>query len=823
MSGTNTVAQQPGASSPQGTDLLLFYQNAQTPHTRSIPANTLFSIDAIHLPLTGGTMTGALTLAADPSLALQASTKQYVDNHTASVVGAYLPLAGGTMTGALNYTATGGSTSRAAQDRAAEVVNVKDFGAVGDGVTDDSTAIQNAINAGNTVVFPAGTYLINTRPAISRSGITLSCQPGAATILVGPSNTLRPALFLVQQGNNNIIFDGLIFDGNAATTTNFFELIQLQFRTDNVTIRRCTFQNCNGTALVATGEQAIQANLNAVANSGQAVLSFASVPATVKPGALIVYTATVDPDIYVVSTTATTVTVNRNLTDTSVSGTTMFFSKAFSTTADAFWGATTLLSADTSALTVGQTIYAHGSAAVQTNTRITAISANVSVTIDRPLIGKLASGSLLAAMMGHSRLTVRECLFQEIGQANITHAATNYLTVGTQASGQSTLTLQCKSASGATQCGVYPGQMTGASPPAGVPANTLIIDGVVRNTGANSYTVTLASPLTATIASGTSIPFQTAAAALGYGIWFGWGMPYSNIEAKFVNNRFVHTWVACIWASPSARLLCEGNHYTQDQMEYRDPLIAPSPCINAANTIDARIIGEIASGATGNGLEAEHAVGLSIIGGEFSRCGMAGISVTGGHDNFIGGGVVVTNNGQWVNIPFVQDYAFRYGPSASYSGLVIAGSSTFGQAGNATNYVLGNIIASDTQATPTQQFGIGWTNNSPATQPISNLVISGVAGSGNSTSLFDANFNSLLVTPGASSSATINLSPSGTGGIAVPAATGLSVGTLPIRSGTGAASGTQPSGSMWLRTDGTAGARMYVSQGGGTWVPIASV
>jgi len=44
-----------------------------------------------------------------------------------------------------------------------------------------------------------------------------------------------------------------------------------------------------------------------------------------------------------------------------------------------------------------------------------------------------------------------------------------------------------------------------------------------------------------------------------------------------------------------------------------------------------------------------------------------------------------------------------------------------------------------------------------------------------------------------------------------------------IRSGTGAATGTQPSGSIWLRTDGSAGARMYVSQGGGTWIPVASV
>ena len=44
-----------------------------------------------------------------------------------------------------------------------------------------------------------------------------------------------------------------------------------------------------------------------------------------------------------------------------------------------------------------------------------------------------------------------------------------------------------------------------------------------------------------------------------------------------------------------------------------------------------------------------------------------------------------------------------------------------------------------------------------------------------------------------------------------------------IRSGAGAATGTQPAGSMWLRTDGAAGSRIYVSAGGGTWAAIAGV
>ncbi|GAX54753.1 hypothetical protein [Streptomyces olivochromogenes] len=54
-----------------------------------------------YLGLGGGTLTGALTLNADPASALQAATKQYVDNHSGSATGAYVPLSGGTMSGAL--------------------------------------------------------------------------------------------------------------------------------------------------------------------------------------------------------------------------------------------------------------------------------------------------------------------------------------------------------------------------------------------------------------------------------------------------------------------------------------------------------------------------------------------------------------------------------------------------------------------------------------------------------------------------------------------------------------------------------------------------
>jgi hypothetical protein len=49
------------------------------------------------LPLAGGTVTGPIVLAADPSANLQAATKQYVDNNVG--LSSALPLTGGTMSG----------------------------------------------------------------------------------------------------------------------------------------------------------------------------------------------------------------------------------------------------------------------------------------------------------------------------------------------------------------------------------------------------------------------------------------------------------------------------------------------------------------------------------------------------------------------------------------------------------------------------------------------------------------------------------------------------------------------------------------------------
>lgn len=85
-------------------------------------------------------------------------------------------------------TATGTTTPRTLPDRFADAVSVKDFGAVGDGLTDDTTAFTNA----NGYVFvPDGNYKLNTSPTIGTSAFFTS--PNASYSGNGIANGLGQA------------------------------------------------------------------------------------------------------------------------------------------------------------------------------------------------------------------------------------------------------------------------------------------------------------------------------------------------------------------------------------------------------------------------------------------------------------------------------------------------------------------------------------------------------------------------------------------------------------------------------------------------------
>lgn len=77
-----------------------------------------------------------------------------------------------------------GAVNRSVQDKLRDSVSVKDFGAVGNGVDDDTSAIQTAIDTGQPVYIPAGIYKITA--SLQLSGLNTIYGDGSqkTTLLV---------------------------------------------------------------------------------------------------------------------------------------------------------------------------------------------------------------------------------------------------------------------------------------------------------------------------------------------------------------------------------------------------------------------------------------------------------------------------------------------------------------------------------------------------------------------------------------------------------------------------------------------------------------
>lgn len=110
------------------------------------------------------------------------------------------------------YVKAEGSTElRTLGERFADVVNVRDFGAVGDGVTDDTTSFQRALDVGRKVLIPKGKYVISSGLTVS-SNTAIEGQGIGVTVISFTSQN-QETLFDIANGSENVFISDLSIQG----------------------------------------------------------------------------------------------------------------------------------------------------------------------------------------------------------------------------------------------------------------------------------------------------------------------------------------------------------------------------------------------------------------------------------------------------------------------------------------------------------------------------------------------------------------------------------------------------------------------------------
>lgn len=121
-------------------------------------------------------------------------------------------------------------------------VNLKWFGAVGDGVTDDSTAIQAAIDFGEPIEIPEGDFLadaLSITSGMTMFGRSESCKILHATV-AGESQ-----LFNMDSNAGNVYIHGVSFDGRQQSQPQSPTEIRLFSASQNPNYAEYRFHNCN--------------------------------------------------------------------------------------------------------------------------------------------------------------------------------------------------------------------------------------------------------------------------------------------------------------------------------------------------------------------------------------------------------------------------------------------------------------------------------------------------------------------------------------------------------------------------------------------------
>lgn len=139
-----------------------------------------------------------------------------------------------------------GAVARTVQAKLRDFVNVKDFGAAGDNVTNDTTAFNNALATGKAVYVPQGNYRVNITLAVGNRSIF---GDGMNQTYLRPHTAANPVIKIDGDALGNILQNTLISDLTILGDTRQGDGIQIYNTADtrgcdqiilyNVTVMQC--------------------------------------------------------------------------------------------------------------------------------------------------------------------------------------------------------------------------------------------------------------------------------------------------------------------------------------------------------------------------------------------------------------------------------------------------------------------------------------------------------------------------------------------------------------------------------------------------------
>jgi hypothetical protein len=195
---------------------------------------------------------------------------------------AYTPLVDGDLATPAKFNAIFDELDAGTASTSGIVINVKDYGAVGDGVTDDTTAINAASDAsseGDIIYFAAGSYLISAPiripPHRTYQGTNWSHRDaeGAVTYIKQAANANMVAMMASvgyldddTTARGGVVIQNVFLDGNRGNNINTHGILLMNWRSR---VEHCHVRWCPGSGIVFTDQNSAGGDITNTAVSNR--------------------------------------------------------------------------------------------------------------------------------------------------------------------------------------------------------------------------------------------------------------------------------------------------------------------------------------------------------------------------------------------------------------------------------------------------------------------------------------------------------------------------------------------------------------------------